>query len=376
MTFGRHSLNLVFPKGLVESDLDGLRDSSQAESMRPQPNPRSERQWRVLWTLVSRENGATVRELAELAGFDDRTIQRDLAALRRVGVPLEETVSSHGRKHWRLAQQSLPFSLNFEEAGGLYIGGKLVERSLDETYFAQAAGQALDKLKSQLSPGVRKYLDRWLASVHIGAEGASPYGTCRGLLDDVARAIEDRRIAFFLYQSPRATEPVEYEVYPLAVVLHKRSAYIEAWSPKAGTVKTFKLDRLHGCEVTAMRFQTPPEADLEQRFQSTFGVFHRDGPPVRVVVQFTGAEVTQYVLEKHWPTEKRKTKRRDGSVELQLEVTALEEVASWIRSFGAAVEVLEPPDLRNQMQDEAKKVAEMYGEPAHLEKNNRVLPKG
>jgi predicted DNA-binding transcriptional regulator YafY len=346
--------------------------------MRPQPNPRNERQWRVLWTLVSREKGATVRELAELTGFDERTIQRDLAALRRVGVPLQETVSSHGRKHWRLQQQSIPFSLNFEEAGGLYIGGKLVEWSLDETVFAQAARQALVKLKSQLSPGVRKYLDRWLESVHIGAEGASPYGTRRGLLDDVARAIEDRRIAFFLYQSPRATEPVEYEVYPLAVVLHKRSAYIEAWSPKAGTVKTFKLDRLHGCEVTAIQFQPPPEARLEQRFQSSFGVFHRDGPPVRVVVRFTGADVTQYVLEKTWPTEKRKTKRRDGSVELQLEVTALEEVASWIRSFGAAAEVLEPLDLRRQMRDEAKRVAALYGELEQLSRpdTKRVSPKG
>ena len=372
MTDGRHSLNLGSWEGLVQLDVDGLFDSSQAKFMRPQPNPRSERQWRVLWTLVSHETGATVRELAELTGFDDRTIQRDLAALRRVGVPLDETVSSHGRKHWRLTQPSLPFSLNFEEAGGLYIGGKLIEQSLDDTHFSAAARRALDKLKTQLSPGVRKYLDRWLESVHIGAEGASPYGTRRGMLDEVARAIEDRRIAFFLYQSPRATEPVEYEVYPLAVVLHKRSAYIEAWSPKAGTVKTFKLDRLHGCEVTRIQFQLPVEARLEQRLETTFGVFHRDGPPVRVVVRFTGAEVTQYVLEKSWPTENRKTRRRDGSVELHLEVTALEEVTSWIRSFGAAAEVLEPDALRDQMRDEAGKVTAIYAKVRQCDSLRKV----
>lgn len=310
--------------------------------------------------LVSQENGATVRELAQLTDYDERTILRDLAALRKVGVPLEERVTEHGRKHWRLQKLTLPFSLNFEEAGGLYIGGKLVERSLGGTYFSQSAKQALDKLRSQLSPGVRRYLDRWLDAVHLGAEGASSYGGRGGLLDDVARAIEDRRIAFFLYQSPRATEPVEYEVYPLAVVLHKRSAYIEAWSPKAKTVKTFKLDRMHGCEVTTIQFQTPREANLDGRLETAFGVFHRDGPPRRVVVRFTGAEATQYVLEKTWPTERKKTRTRDGSVQLELEVTACEEVASWVRSFGAAAEVLEPEELREQLRDEARRVAEMY----------------
>jgi hypothetical protein len=87
---------------------------------------------------------------------------------------------------------------------------------------------------------------------------------------------------------------------------------------------------------------SPPEARLEQRLEATFGIIHSGGPPVRVVLRFSGAEVSQYVLEKTWLTEKRKTIRRDGSVERQFEATALEDVASWIRSFGAAVEVLEP----------------------------------
>ena len=60
------------------------------------------RQWTLFSSLCARRQGMTVREMAEEAGVNERTIRRDLEAFEQAGFPLEETVGAHGLKRWRI----------------------------------------------------------------------------------------------------------------------------------------------------------------------------------------------------------------------------------------------------------------------------------
>ena len=328
--------------------------------MRLQADQQTVRQWQIVWDMMSRPEGVTIQELVNITGFAERTVRRDLSSLQRAGLPVEETVSAHGRKHWRIREWKIDLALNFEEAGGLYLATRLLSSQVRGTLFSNAALRAFRKLESILTRGVRKFLDNWMQKVHITEAGISDYGLRQELIDQVSQAVEDRKITILIYQSPRSTEPVEYESYPLGLVLHRGSAYVEAWLPKSKKVQTFKLDRLQSCHVTAMQFSLPDGVDIARDLKSSFGLFRGDGPPKKVLLRFTGAEVTQYVIEKNWPTEVQKARQRDGSVLLELSVTAMEEVQSWTQSFGPSVEVLEPKELRDRVQQAAQRVVEMY----------------
>ena len=76
------------------------------------------RQWTLLSSLCARHQGMTVREMAEEAGVNEKTIRRDLEAFEQAGFPLEETVCAHGLKKWRIdPQRNRPgLSFAFDEA--------------------------------------------------------------------------------------------------------------------------------------------------------------------------------------------------------------------------------------------------------------------
>ena len=59
------------------------------------------RQWRLYQTLTGNPSGKTGVELAEVFGVSSKTIQRDVATLRAVVIPVEEVVEQRGRKRWK-----------------------------------------------------------------------------------------------------------------------------------------------------------------------------------------------------------------------------------------------------------------------------------
>jgi predicted DNA-binding transcriptional regulator YafY len=56
-----------------------------------------------------RLTGLTLREMADEAGVNDKTIRRDLDLFRSVGFPVEETTGDCGRKD--LAPERRPFAV-------------------------------------------------------------------------------------------------------------------------------------------------------------------------------------------------------------------------------------------------------------------------
>jgi len=86
------------------------------------------RQWQLIVALSARRQGLTLHEMATDHGVNQRTIRRDLNTLQRAGFPLEETVSDHGRKHWKLAAgaNSPPLTFGWDEAIALFLARKVI----------------------------------------------------------------------------------------------------------------------------------------------------------------------------------------------------------------------------------------------------------
>jgi proteasome accessory factor B len=322
------------------------------------------RQWTVLRTLSARSDGATVKEIAAEMGVCEKTVRRDLATFATAGFPLQESVQAHGRKAWRLdignGRPELSFA--FDEALALFLGRRFLE-PLAGTYLWQAAQQAFKKIRACLGRSALAYLDTIAANLHHTAVGAGDYAGKAEVVDELMRAMEDRRQTIITYQSQRATEPVEYAINPLGIVYHRGSLYLVAFSHDHGEVRHFKIDRIDEIEVGKLPFQMPGDFNLQEHLRGSFGIFHGTGD-MAVKVRFL-PPVARYVLEGRWHASQKLTRQRDGSVLAEFRLSTTEEIKRWLLSFGRNAEVLAPEELRQEMAEEAGCLASYYDMPPH-----------
>ena len=74
------------------------------------------------------------------------------------------------------------------------------------------------------------------------------------------------------------------------------------------------------------------------------------GQPARVRLLFDAA-VAPYVSARQWHPTMTATPRRDGRLEVTLEVGLTEELRHWLTGYGGAVEVQAPRELREQVRE-------------------------
>lgn len=319
-----------------------------------------ERQWLILRALSTRRFGMSVKELANEHQVGLKTIRRDLATLQRLGFPIAAVSGAHGRNHWSCAGEIgvPPLTFNISEVLALYMGRSLLE-PLAGTMVWEAAHGAFRKIRAALGEPALAYLDNLARLIHRTSFRDSTYAHKSQLIDDLMVAIEDQRITFITYQSARSTEPLTYDVYPYGLVWHRGSLYLVALSQQHGEVRTFKLDRLTGVALEPLKFQRPADFSLDAYLQHALGVFHSDGPPQRVVVRFA-AEVAHYVQEHHWHDSQRLTRLGDGSVRAEFELSSLEELKSWVLSFGSRAVVEAPEELIQSITEEIRRSVRLY----------------
>lgn len=319
------------------------------------------RQWKLLLTLGARRHGVSLRDLAAELTVSQRTVQRDLRALRDIGFPLAEVTESHGRKLWKAtAVDGLPnLSLTFEEAAALYLGRQFLEPLAGTSFFA-GAQRAFQKIRSTLGENTLRYLQKSAATFYHRTHGFTDYSRQATLIDQLMIAVEDSQLTAIEYQSLRTTEPVtHYDVEPYALIYYRGALYLQAYSKDHGEIRTFKVDRILGAESLKLRFNRPADYDPAAMLTHSFGIFSADGSPVAVRVRFS-ATVVRLLEERRFHESQQLSKQSDGSVIAEFRLATLEEFRNWLLSFGWHAEVLSPASLREEMQQTIEKMRERY----------------
>lgn len=80
---------------------------------------------------------------------------------------------------------------------------------------------------------------------------------------------------------------------------------------------------------------------------------------VEVVLQFSST-VSARVRESVWHPSQEVDELKDGGCLFTVRISEPREMLPWIRSWGAEVEVLSPPSVRQAIADEAAGTAAMY----------------
>ena len=321
------------------------------------------RQWNLSMLLCSHEQGLTVAELAAELGVTERTVKRDLAVLRSVEIPVVETTGPHGKKWFRVEidPSRIPH-FNFQEAAALYLWGQQFRAPLAGTGIWSAALEAYRKLERILPQSSRDYLKKMSAAVHLTTVGASDYSLRADWTDLLMQAIEDQRVVMLEYHSLKSAAPRSVRIRPLGIVYHEGTMYLVAWAEEHDEIRHYKVDRVHGVELTVDRY-TPPEGfDLKRHLASTLGVYgvDRDQPLRTVRVRFKGT-ASRYIREHRFHESQEVCEDApDGSVVVSFQLVSLVELTSLVLGFGPRAEVIEPAEFRRELADSLLQTLNAY----------------
>lgn len=315
------------------------------------------RQWRLFQTLARSRYGVGLEALASDLECTKRTVYRDLDALSLAGFPLTSE-KRDGRVFYRLVETfrvgDVPFTP--DELLALAFGEDLL-RTLDGTVFHESVRSALAKIRASLSPAMTDYLARLGQSFRVLPGPHKSYARFRDTIRALSDAVLAREAVRIRYRTGGTGEASAREVDPYRVWYRSGGLYVVGLDHRSGEVRTFAVDRIASLSRTRRTFAVRADFDFDAYVGSSFGVVHEPATTVRIRFEKGWAP---YVEERTWHPSQTLLRHADGSIELSMEVGGASELRSWVLSFGAGAEVIEPASLRSDVARELSAACARY----------------
>lgn len=148
-----------------------------------------------------------------------------------------------------------------------------------------------------------------------------------------------------------------YFIEPYAV---GQTAHVIGLREPPGKMRTFKIERLRSVELLREEYTIPDSFDPAELLRSAWGIWYSEAEPVEVVLRFHPT-VAARVQETRWHRQQQHETQPDGYLVWRAHIAEPREMLPWVRGFGADVEVLAPKWLREELEQEARRLAELYG---------------
>ena len=301
----------------------------------------AERLARMIRALSSRS--MSINDLSGEFGVSRRQIYRDIDRIQEEGHPLEQS-DDGGEKSWQLplGYKGLPpitvtpcelMALHLAKAHVAYLAG---------TPFVENLDGLIAKVQAGLPHRVANHLAR-INDVFLPRQAPVRDYSRRGdVLGKLEKALLLQRTVTLHHIRPDYEEPAEHGVDPYRLVFHQGGLYVLGLSHRAQALRLFAAERIVAIDVSDQRFEIPPDLKLEASYAHLFGLI--DEPAQTVRIRFS-AEVAYLIRERRWHPSQKHTVQKDGSIVVTLSSGGMDELATWILSWGPEAVVLEPPVL-------------------------------
>ncbi|MDI3281619.1 MAG: WYL domain-containing protein, partial [Bacillota bacterium] len=246
--------------------------------------------------------------------------------------------------------------LDLHESIALFFAARLLSRHSDEKNLHVVS--ALDKLATALP-------DRTIARHIAGtAEAVRQKGEHNPAflqhLDLLTRAWADRKKVEIAYCSAAGKESQRVICpYFLDVSAIGYSTYVMGLDSLSGQIRIFKVERIKRARLLEEQYEIPPDFDPHQQLAAGWGIMWGE-ETVEVRLRFSPAAARR-VKESVWHHSQRIEDAPDGGCLFSVCIANTMEIKPWIRSWGADVEVLSPPELRAELAEEVRAMARVYG---------------
>jgi predicted DNA-binding transcriptional regulator YafY len=298
------------------------------------------------------------RKLAERFEISHKQAQRDVAFIRdRLGVPVE---FDRQRKGYELIE-----GVNYEFPP-MWFGEEEMLAFLLAMRLASAVPDS--SIKSSLNEFIRKFLSyRSLDSLvdpeeiqkKVSVKNIQYYRVDEQTFHTVAEALFRNHALRISYFSPHKQESTSRVIQPLHLLCYMGSWHLISFCTLRNALRDFALSRISYVEKVPDRIELPDSLpSIKEYIREKFGIFSGK-KTIKVCLRFSPA-VAGWVSEQIWHPEQETVREEDGSICLRFPVADLREVRREILKYGPDVEVLSPPDLRDEIIRAIREMAGIY----------------
>ena len=313
---------------------------------------RMARMFNEVLLLYQNPHGLTAGQIAQDCNVTTRTVYRDLLALEsEARVP----ICKDGRRFFILDGYFLPpVHFTLQEAMNIFLAARLMSKYTQK--YDPAMASTFFKLNAVVPSPLREQVQKtmkWLESQRWD-------NTYANILSIIADAWTGRRSVKIGYQGLGDKKPAERMIDPYFVepAAAGHSSYVIGYCHKAKGLRTFKIERISTAQLTDKSYEIPPDFDADALMSSAWGIVV-GGDAETVTLKFA-PQVARVIEEVVWHPSQQAERQPDGSLLLTLTVQNTYELASWILSWGEAVEVMEPQVLRIEIAQTARSMVEIY----------------
>ncbi len=292
-------------------------------------------------SILLQEEKTTAPELAERFEVSRRTINRDIEDLCKAGIPIRTTQGAGGgisiMDGYRMDRTILTSRDMQMILAGL--------RSLDSVSGSRYYAQLMEKLQTGSSEFISGR-DSMLIDLSSWYKGS-----LAPKIEVIQSAIENRRFLTFKYYAPSGEG--ERCIEPYYLVFQWANWYVWGWCKDRKDYRLFKLNRMDQVAESDQGFvsRNAPIPDLSNEKIFPGGI--------KVKALFA-PDVKWRLVEEFGPH--CFTENDDGRLLFSADYTDVDNLVTWILTFGAKAEVLEPKDVRNVIRSIAEKTIKIYKE--------------
>jgi predicted DNA-binding transcriptional regulator YafY len=300
-------------------------------------------------------------QLAAELEVSPRTVYRDVDDLSAAGIPIASERGPHGGFHLLDGYRTRLTGLTGQEAESLAFAG--LPEPAAELGLDMVLASAQLKLLAALPAETRDRAERVRERFHVDAPGWFQEADQTPFLATVARAVWDEQALRLRYR--RWTGEVEVTVGPLGVVLKGVQWYLVAHVTASNELRTFRVSRILELEELGESFARPPGFDLNAYWHDWSRQFEIGLYQTEALVRLSPRAMT-YVPRALDPIPAQAiqasagTPAADGWREAIMPIEGIDHAVSVLLRFGAEIEVLAPPQLRQAMARMTGAMAALY----------------
>jgi predicted DNA-binding transcriptional regulator YafY len=301
--------------------------------------------------LLQAHGRMTAPALARALEVSPRTILRDIDQLSAAGVPLWGEPGRFGGFQLREGWSTTLTGMTEPESHALLLAG--LPGAATDLGLGAAAASARLKMVASLPAEWREQAERVGARLHI-----DPVDWCRSSetpahLRAVADAVWNARRVAVRYESWRGQ--TERELEPLGLVMKAGTWYMAARVSGQEAVRSYRLTAVKTLRTLPTKFRRPRAFDLAAYWQASAARFEAELRALQARVAVS-PRALGWLHNERIPFAPDAAPggdpARPGWTTVLMPIESIEHGARRLLSYGAEVEVVAPPSLRQRLLDE------------------------
>lgn len=319
---------------------------------------RADRLISILMLLQSR-GISTARTLAEELEVSERTIYRDMDALSFAGIPVYAQRGPGGGCGLLDSYRTSLTGFSEDEVRALFmlsIPSPLTQLGVDQDLKA-----AMLKLSASLPPTRQDEELRTRRRIHLDASWWFQPDEPVPHLQTIHKAIWEDRVLRVTFRRKFMSE-VDREISPYGLVA-KASVWYLVYDSRH-CPRAIRVSKILDAKMSNEHFQRPADFDLAVFWRKWCEELEMNRAQFPVLARVSAQ--LQHFLPHYFGsrlkalTDNATSTAEDGWITLSLPFESFEEARDRILGFGGAVEVLDPPELRESVIDYAKQIVNFY----------------